>query len=198
MAHPNHFLSFGIMILGINTFKMEITKSRSLTKEKIAGLDFSFEIGEVIAKPYDHLSKGTEIITTRTTPKLKTYGFDEEDFANLDDLDAVVFTVNRDGQVLGYAHAAKSWNNFVTLNDIALDKSIRGQGHGKRLLDAAVTWARQLGVAGVRLETQNNNVPVCRFYKRYGFVFGGYDELLYKGIPEHRDETAFFWYYLFT
>jgi streptothricin acetyltransferase len=177
---------------------MEITKSRSLTKEKIAGLDFSFEIGEVIAKPYDHLSKGTEIITTRTTPKLKTYVYDEEDFTNLDDLSAVIFTVNRDGQVLGYAHAGKSWNNFVTLNDLALDKSIRGQGHGKRLLDAVVTWARQLGVAGVRLETQNNNVPACRFYKRYGFMFGGYDESLYKGIPEHRDETAFFWYYLFT
>ncbi|KAI1868203.1 hypothetical protein JX265_007026 [Neoarthrinium moseri] len=178
---------------------MEIIASRSLTKENIIGRDFSFEISEVIAKPYDHLSQGTEIITTRTTRKIKTYGFDEETFADLDDPDAVIFTtMDRDGQVLGYAHAAKSWNNFVVLNDIALDKSIRGQGHGKRLLDAIVTWARQLGVAGVRLETQNNNVPACRLYKRYGFVFGGYDEFLYQGISEHREETAFFWYYLFA
>lgn len=80
---------------------------------------------------------------------------------------------------------------------IVLDVSIRGHGYGKMLLDEVLMWARQLGVAGVRLESQSNNVAACRFYKRYGFKFGGYDEYLYRGIPQNKQETAIFWYYLF-
>ena len=35
---------------------------------------------------------------------------------------------------------------------------------------------------GIMLETQNNNVAACKFYEKCGFVIGGFDFLVYKGL----------------
>lgn len=86
---------------------------------------------------------------------------------------------------------------MVLLEWVALDRSIRGMGYGKRLFEKVVEWAREQGdVAGIRLESQSNNITACYFYKSCGFRFGGYDEFMYRGIPEHKTETALFWYYM--
>ncbi|KAK1246070.1 hypothetical protein MKX07_005139 [Trichoderma sp. CBMAI-0711] len=175
---------------------MEIRQVTRLTKEDISGRDFSFEISSQVAKPYETLALDAEIATTPVELVKKDFGFDEAEFANIKEPDGVVFAVVEDEQVYGYAHAAKAWNNMVELRWIALDVSIRGRGYGRMLLDQVVAWARKLGVAGIRLESQSNNVAACMFYKRYGFRFGGYDEYLYRGIPENSHETAFFWYYM--
>lgn len=79
---------------------------------------------------------------------------------------------------------------------ILLDVGIHGHGYGKMLLDEVPKWARQLGVAEIHLESQSTNVAACRFYKRYGFKFGGCDEYLYRGIPQNQQETAIFWYHM--
>ena len=44
-------------------------------------------------------------------------------------------------------------------------------------------------------ETQDNNVPACKFYESYGFKLGGFDKYLYKGIDKTNNEIAIFWYY---
>ena len=67
-------------------------------------------------------------------------------------------------------------------------------GAGRELIAAAVQWARERGAAGVRAETQSNNVAACRFYARCGFVLAGFDRSLYVAIPGHGQETALFWY----
>lgn len=175
---------------------MEIRSATKLTKEDIASRDFSFEISAEVAKPYDALTRD-EVIATNPVPVVKKdFGFDESEFENIKAHDAALFTIVEAEAVYGYIHAAKSWNHMVEIRFIVLDVSIRGQGYGKMLLDEAVKWARQLGVAGIRLESQSNNVAACRFYKRYGFKFGGYDEYLYRGIPQNKQETAFFWYFM--
>lgn len=175
---------------------MEIRQVTSLTKEGIVGRDFSFEISSQVAKPYEALTHGAEIATTPVEVVKKDFGFDEAEFANIREPDGVAFVVVEDGQVYGYVHATRAWNNLVEIRWIVLDVSIRGRGYGRMLLDKVVVWARKLGVAGIRLESQSNNVAACCFYKRYGFKFGGYDEYLYRGIPENSHETAFFWYYM--
>ncbi|KAK5996608.1 Streptothricin acetyltransferase [Cladobotryum mycophilum] len=149
-----------------------------------------------VGDPYDQLALGGNIITTPVPAFKKDYGFDESEFKHIKDSDGVLFTLVENNQVYGYAHASKSWNNMVVLEWIALDATIRGHSYGKQLLDKVIEWARQLGVAEIRLESQSNNIAACYFYKRCGFKFGGYDEFLYKGIPQHEDETALFWYYM--
>ncbi|EHK26963.1 uncharacterized protein TRIVIDRAFT_35100 [Trichoderma virens Gv29-8] len=176
---------------------MEIRRVTRLTRDNVSGRDFSFEISAQVAKPYESLALGAEIATNPVAVVKKDFGFDESEFENIKEPDGVLFAVVEDERVYGYVHAAKSWNNMVEIRWIVLDVSIRGQGYGRMLLDEVVKWARQLGVAGIRLESQSNNVAACHFYRRYGFKFGGYDEYLYRGIPQNRDETAFFWYYMF-
>lgn len=174
---------------------MEIARVSRLTDEDVAGRDFSFEISQVVAKPYEHLALDQPIKTTPVTASKKSYGFDGDEFAEgAKDAEKVIFTLADGENVYGYAFAFKDWNNMVALHTIALDAGVRGKGNGARLLDAVVGWARGLGVAGVRIESQSNNVAACRFYKKCGLRFGGYDEFLYRGIEEHKSETALFWY----
>ncbi|KAL7919116.1 acyl-CoA N-acyltransferase [Trichoderma austrokoningii] len=175
---------------------MEIYRATSLTKNDISGRDFTFEVSAEVAKPYDALIRDEAIVTNPVPVVKKDFGFDELEFKNIRDHDAALFTLVEDEKVYGYIHAIKSWNNMVEIRWIVLDASIRDHGYGKMLLDEVLTWARRLGVAGIRLESQSNNVPACRFYKRYGFKFGGYDEYLYRGIVQNKHETAFFWYYM--
>ena len=53
--------------------------------------------------------------------------------------------------------------------------------------------------AGLALETQDNNLQACRFYQRIGFRLGGVNTMLYKNFRKPvRDETALFWYLLFS
>lgn len=176
--------------------RMDIRRVTRLTKKDVSDQDFSFEIFAEVAKPYEALALDATIAIKPVTLVKKDFGFDESEFENVKEPDQVLFTVVENEKVYGYIHAAKSWNNMVEIRWIALDVSIRGRGYGRKLMDEAVGWARQLGVAGVRLESQSNNVAACYFYKRYGFRFGGYDEYLYRGIPRSKDETAFFWYYM--
>jgi ribosomal protein S18 acetylase RimI-like enzyme len=44
------------------------------------------------------------------------------------------------------------------------------------------------------LETQDTNLAACRFYKKYGFILGGVDTMLYRNF-ENKDQKALFWYY---
>ncbi|TFB02623.1 hypothetical protein CCMA1212_005428 [Trichoderma ghanense] len=175
---------------------MEIRQVTSLAKEDVSSRDFSFEISSQVAKPYEALALGAEIATTPVEVVKKVFGFDEAEFANIKEPDGVLFVVVEDEKVHGYVHATKAWNNLVDIRWIVLDVCIRGRGYGRMLLDEVVMWARKLGVAGIRLECQSNNVAACLLYRRYGFEFGGYDEYLYRGIPENSHETAFFWYYM--
>jgi hypothetical protein len=55
------------------------------------------------------------------------------------------------------------------------------------------------GPAGLALETQDNNLQACRFYQRMGFRLEGDNTMLYKNFRKPvRDETALFWYLLFS
>ncbi|KAL7948700.1 acyl-CoA N-acyltransferase [Trichoderma barbatum] len=175
---------------------MDIRRIVRLTKDDISDRDFSFEISAEVAKPYEALALGADIVTNPVPVVKKDFGFNESEFENIKEPGNVLFAVVEDESVYGYVHATKSWNNMIEIRWIVLDVSIRGHGYGRLLLDEVLKWARQLGVAGIRLESQSNNVAACCFYKRYGFKFGGYDEYLYREIPQNRDETAFFWYYM--
>lgn len=70
----------------------------------------------------------------------------------------------------------------------------RANGAGER----AQRWAKDRDLAGLRLETQDNNLMACRFYLKQGFQVGGVNDLPYHTLPAPKNqEAAVFFYLLF-
>jgi ribosomal protein S18 acetylase RimI-like enzyme len=101
------------------------------------------------------------------------------------------------------AAAAVAWNtpgvfmlegrsDLAVLWDIRVNPACRGQGAGRMLFRAAEDWARQHGCTQLKVETQNTNLPACRFYIHMGCTLGGLQRFAY---PEpYRHETMLLWY----
>jgi len=54
--------------------------------------------------------------------------------------------------------------------NIAVDPAYRRKGLGKRLLEYALDYCRQLGAERVELEVRTGNDPAIALYRKYGFV----------------------------
>ena len=102
-----------------------------------------------------------------------------------------------DDQIAGQLLVHENWNRFALIWDIAVDPPFRRRGDCRRLIAAGVAWARARGLPNIMLETQHINVPACRLYERCGFVLGGFDACLYRGVMPGTREIALFWYLLF-
>lgn len=137
--------------------------------------------------------------TVRSVPPYeKRYGSETNDYtAYLGQPDHAAWLAYVDGQLAGQILAHENWNRFAIIWDIAVEPSFRRQGVGRRLIENALRWARGRGLPGVMLETQNINVAACRLYARCGFVLGGFDAYLYRGVAPDTREIALFWYLLF-
>jgi streptothricin acetyltransferase len=129
----------------------------------------------------------------------KRYGIDNVDYTTyIDDLDKVVFLAYVEGQIAGQVILRKNWNNYAYIEDITVDVNYRRRGIGKELIFQAIHWAQKRSLAGIMLETQNNNVGACKFYENCGFRLRGFDQYLYKGINIDTDEVALYWYLMFA
>ena len=74
--------------------------------------------------------------------------------------------------------ATKNW----ILNDLYVDANYRKQGIGKKLIEAAIHFAKEQGATFIQLETMPDNITAQRLYEAIGFEqynpFEG--ELVYK------------------
>jgi len=132
------------------------------------------------------------------TPYEKRYGPEVYDAqAYIGKPDHAAWLAYVEGQLAGQILVHENWNHFAIIWDIAVDPPHRRRGVGRRLIAQAVAWARARGLPGVMLETQNNNVAACRLYASCGFILGGFDACLYRGIIPGTGEIALFWYLLF-
>jgi ribosomal protein S18 acetylase RimI-like enzyme len=77
--------------------------------------------------------------------------------------------------------------------DIRVHPDCRGQGIGSMLFDHAVTCAREQGCAVLAAETQNTNVPACRFYAGKGCYLGLISPCAYGNDPRVAHETMLLW-----
>ncbi len=130
-------------------------------------------------------------------PYVKRYGpevYDAQAYIGKPDHAALLAYV--DGQLAGQILVHENWNRFAIIWDIAVDPPFRRLGVGRRLMEQVIGWARERGLPGVMLETQNINVPACRLYESCGFILGGFDACLYRGVMPGTREIALFWYLL--
>lgn len=85
-------------------------------------------------------------------------------------------------------------SDLAVLWDIRVHPDWRGQGYGELIFDLAAQWARQHGCTQMKIETQNINVPACRFYARQGCTLGNIDRYGYQNVPAVSHETMLIWY----
>ncbi|MCX6033810.1 MAG: GNAT family N-acetyltransferase [Chloroflexi bacterium] len=69
------------------------------------------------------------------------------------------------------------------------------RGVGGQLFRYAAEWSRKCGCRQMKIETQNVNVPACRFYQRMGCQLGEIRRFGYAAIPAVANEVMLNWYY---
>lgn len=74
--------------------------------------------------------------------------------------------------------------------DLRVSPAMRGRSMGSALVSSVKSLARGRGAAAIRVETQQNNVPACRFYARHGFRL---ERAVSGAYPDLPGETQLLW-----
>jgi GNAT superfamily N-acetyltransferase len=74
--------------------------------------------------------------------------------------------------------------------DLRVDEPSRRAGVGSRLFAEAEAWSRARFCRRLEVETQNTNVPACKFYSRQGCELIAIDRRAYA---RHPDEVRLVW-----
>ncbi len=82
--------------------------------------------------------------------------------------------------------------DLAVLWDIRICPGCRGAGIP--LFRHAAEWARARGCTQMKIETQNVNVPACRFYMRMGARLGEIRRFGYAAVPHVAHEVMLCWY----
>ena len=85
-------------------------------------------------------------------------------------------------------------DDLAVVWDIRVHPDYRRQGIGTELIKAAAEWARNKGYTQLSLETQNTNLPACKFYIKQGFRLGGINRYAYYHHPAYAHEVMLEWY----
>ena len=111
-----------------------------------------------------------------------------------------IFSAFEDSQRIGGATVA--WNtpevemlegrkDLACLWDLRVHPDHRRKGIGDKLFFAVEEWAHQKQCRRLKVETQNINVPACRFYAGQGCELRGINNYVYG---EALDEIQLLWY----
>lgn len=79
------------------------------------------------------------------------------------------------------------------LFDIRVAADRRRQGVGRALMTRAVQWAREHGFRYLVIETQNVNLPACRFYAASGAELIEIRRFGYADCPNVAEEAMLIW-----
>ena len=91
-------------------------------------------------------------------------------------------------------HMLQGRDDLAVLWDIRMHPDYKRKGIASGLLDRAAQWARKQGCKQIKIETQNNNIPACRFYAARGCHLGAIDRYGYAHAPRVAHETMLIWY----
>ena len=80
--------------------------------------------------------------------------------------------------------------DLATLYDIRIDAAFRRRGVGRALLTSVESETRARGVLRIQVETQDINVPACRFYACLGYQLAAIHDHAYPDLP---DEAQLLW-----
>lgn len=103
------------------------------------------------------------------------------------------FVMEKDKRIIGQtvfmrAHIKSDGGGDVpimTMGPICIDRSLRGRGYGKLLLDFAIERAKEAGAGALCFEGD------IAFYGKSGFVYASEYGIRYHGLPEGEDASFF-------
>ncbi|ADQ47028.1 ribosomal-protein-alanine acetyltransferase [Caldicellulosiruptor kronotskyensis 2002] len=105
---------------------------------------------------------------------------------------AIYYVYEEDGRVWGFA----GMHHIVDeghITNIAVHPQKRGQGIGKLLLSALISYAKENGLVGLTLEVRSKNHVAISLYKSFGFVQEGIRKNYYSNPP---DDAIIMWLWL--
>jgi ribosomal protein S18 acetylase RimI-like enzyme len=185
---------------------LEIVEEDSSCLAAYATVPIGFEVASMFdADAIDSLRRGEEAEPVPISPSyVKDYdtyagGHPTEWPTRFDISTWVILAAYLDGiRVAGAAAAldhsrvelARDAGELGLLWDLRVAPAMRHRGIGSALLRAVEAAALRRGVPALRVETQQVNVPACRFYQRHGFVVERVTPAAYASLP---DEVQLLW-----
>lgn len=91
-------------------------------------------------------------------------------------------------------HMLEGRSDLAVLWDLRVAPEHRRRGIGAALFDHAAAYARGKNCRQLKIETQNINVPACRFYASRGCQLGCINQYGYSGNSRVSHETMLLWY----
>ena len=128
--------------------------------------------------------------TLKSFPTSKLYEINK--FIKLKNKEGYILIENN--KYIGHVILEKRFNNTLYIEDFDIDESYRNKGYAKFLMDKVIKTAKNYNVNVVSLEVQDTNVIAFKFYIRYGFEIGGYDNLFYKEVNVQKNDNAVYLY----
>ena len=117
-----------------------------------------------------------------------------------------IITAEEDGKLIGGLAVAcrnpEIVNNRILMGiddlavvwDIRVHPDYRRQGIGTKMFRKAIDWSRNKGYKQMSVETENTNLPACRFYIKQGCRLGGINRFAYYHYPAYSQEIQLEWY----
>jgi ribosomal protein S18 acetylase RimI-like enzyme len=95
--------------------------------------------------------------------------------AHLSNGTAIIFLAREDDAAVGFVLIMQYMSTVrlgpgLILEDLFVDPNARGSGAADALMDAAMRYARELGAAGMFLETAIDNARAQAVYERHGWT----------------------------
>jgi GNAT superfamily N-acetyltransferase len=185
---------------------VEVTEETSARLADYARIPISFEVHSVLDVTAPAGGFGGLVLAERRldAPWVKNYDAGSEHPLRWSERFEMsrwgFFAARVDGRRVGGATVAfdeegvdmlEGRSDLAVLWDLRVAPDARGQGVGAALFRAAEAWAAARGCRQLKVETQNVNVPACRFYARQGCVLGAIHRFAYPDLP---DEAQLFWF----
>jgi len=185
--------------------RIEVSEEKVANLEDYAQIRMSFEVRQVLDVAVLNDGFGGFTLSERKlqAPYLKDYDAMESPLQwqrSFDMSNWGFFVARSEGLRLGGAAVAfdtagltmlEDRKDLAVLWDIRVAAEARGKGVGAALFKAAEKWAMAQGCQRLKVETQNINVPACRFYARQGCMLGAIHRFAYPDFP---NETQLLWY----
>lgn len=189
----------------IRTLSITLQQESAASLADYASVSIAFEVRQVLDVAPSAEDPTRFVLTERMVERwMKDYdvhGDGPLDWPSRFDLSAWAFFLAREGgRPVGAAacvfHAPdvamlRGQNDVALLWDIRVAPEARGRGIGHRLLEKIERWATDRGARWLEVETQDINVPACRFYERHGFELRYVNPAAYPELPA---ETQLLWY----
>jgi GNAT superfamily N-acetyltransferase len=185
--------------------RIEVTEEKAVDLQKYAQIRMSFEVERVLDVVAVNDGLGGLALSERklSIPYLKDYDAIESPVQwpiSFDISKWAFFAARAEGITLGGAAVAfdspgvtmlEDRRDIAVLWDIRVASEARRKGVGAELFKAVEQRATARGCVCLKVETQNINLPACRFYASQGCVLGAIHRFAYPAFP---NESQLLWY----